>query len=353
MKIPSDTTKSRNYCQIIILVTLFATLYSENLYAKILTVDNTIPRTGQYATLQEAHDAASNGDTICVYPSNAPYDAIDNFKEICYIGTGFKSPQVGLKNTILKGIFHFGIGSDRSILTGFGGMFEIEIDANQISIIKNHLDWIQVSENHSGTAIFQNIINCGVDSFSIDIKSYNEVLISNNLISSFWYWSNSCYKGKGIKANNLTNTSYIFNNVIKVPTGASAPCSDENIIMNIENSNSLIFNNIFYGGVISGIQNGFYNNLCYETNLELGNGNLKIQDPNTCFVDYWSDFHLKPGSPAIGAGLNGVDMGVYGGETPFNDSGYPDIPAIYYLDVPFVGSQKEGINVTIKVKSNN
>jgi hypothetical protein len=44
--------------------------------------------------------------------------------------------------------------------------------------------------------------------------------------------------------------------------------------------------------------------------------------------------------------------GIFTGPDPYILSGIPAIPTIYYLDVPLIGTQKEGINVTIKVKSN-
>ena len=71
------------------------------------------------------------------------------------------------------------------------------------------------------------------------------------------------------------------------------------------------------------------------------------------FMDYPNDnFHLKLEPPAMRSGLGGAEIGIYGGDLPFIDGGYPNIPSIYYLDIPATGSQKEGINVTIKAKSN-
>ena len=45
--------------------------------------------------------------------------------------------------------------------------------------------------------------------------------------------------------------------------------------------------------------------------------------------------------------------GAFNGLTPYILSGIPDVPSIYYLNVPFTGKQIDGINVTIKAKSNN
>jgi hypothetical protein len=62
-------------------------------------------------------------------------------------------------------------------------------------------------------------------------------------------------------------------------------------------------------------------------------------------------WQLKANSPALGAGENGVDCGMFGGSTPYILSGMPNIPAIYYLNTPMVPS--DVIDVAIKAKSHN
>jgi hypothetical protein len=47
------------------------------------------------------------------------------------------------------------------------------------------------------------------------------------------------------------------------------------------------------------------------------------------------DFHLAPGSAAIGAGEGGVDCGAYGGASPFDDTyNTPPLPTIIQLTTP-------------------
>ena len=119
------------------------------------------------------------------------------------------------------------------------------------------------------------------------------------------------------------------------------------ITLKVDNSNATIQNNIIIGYEMYVSNYGCFHNL----NLNPERNSYEIDN---IFIKRGEfDFHLKPESAAIGAGLNKVDLGAYGGDTPFDDNGYPAIPSIYYLDVPSVGSQKEGINVTIKAKSNN
>jgi len=64
---------------IFLLCTFF---FCNSVNATILTVDNKYPYVAQFETLQTAHDAASAGDTIYVYPSLIPYIANSNYEEI-------------------------------------------------------------------------------------------------------------------------------------------------------------------------------------------------------------------------------------------------------------------------------
>ena len=46
-----------------------------------------------------------------------------------------------------------------------------------------------------------------------------------------------------------------------------------------------------------------FNNMCNGIQLPAGNGNLLNVDMSTVFVDHLNgDYHLSPGSPAIGSG---------------------------------------------------
>jgi hypothetical protein len=65
-----------------------------------------------------------------------------------------------------------------------------------------------------------------------------------------------------------------------------------------------------------------------------------------------SQYQLKAGSPAIGAGLSGEDCGMFGGNTPYRLSGLPNIPSVYFLGAPTT-SNGNTLPVTISVKTNN
>ncbi len=109
------------------------------------------------------------------------------------------------------------------------------------------------------------------------------------------------------------------------------------------NRNLTLFNNIFYGSVPNGSISGalFENNISYggtSTAFPTGSGNVLSNNlPNTdpVFVNaatgaysYTNDYSLQSTSPAIGAGNDGLDIGLSGGNGYFQKYGIPGIPQI-------------------------
>lgn len=350
--------------KVTLFIVVIAIITCSQVDAAIITVDNKTPSIGNYTTLQAAHDAASAGDTIYVYPSDATYSGITLTKNLTFVGTGFNYPSEGMNTTRLSGTMTFDAGSNGSALKGFGGGFSVDISADNITIERNSIATINVGannvtikankivrivvrENHTGTVIIQNDVVSGTNvEASINVEISNELLIANNKIVSTWG-----YYGVGVKANSSTITITLLHNVIK---SASHP-------INVSSSNKFIANNIivraYYQGSAAG--SGYYYNMGFNFVFPegTGSGNITNVDMDSVFVDPDNyDFHLLPDSPAIGAGHNGADMGIYGGSTPFMDDyvagSCPGLPSIYYLQSDHVGTKETGLDVTIKAKSN-
>jgi hypothetical protein len=64
-----------------------------------------------------------------------------------------------------------------------------------------------------------------------------------------------------------------------------------------------------------------------------------------------SVWRLKPGSPAIGAGLNGVDMGMFGGARPYVLSGVPSLPRITHFVSPSTATSSSGLVFEVHAES--
>ena len=317
--------------------------------AKIWTVDNKHPYVADYTTLTEAHNAASAGDTIYVYPSLQPYSFQTVTKQLTLIGVGFEITEnfgepVTPTTIIGSNYISFNAGSEGSQLIGFDGNFNVYINTSNILIKKNNLNAVIIALEGSGSVITQNKIigniNTGSSQNYTVKNSAPNILVSNNIIVNT-IGSSGFPRAIGDNANNST----IINNVLK------------SNYYPLTVSNCDVVNNILVSGPVVQIPNcSARYNMYYATDQELtdGIGNLQNIDMSTVFVDHGNnDFHLKAGSPAYGNGENGADMGNYGGQTPYVDSGFPGLPSILQINAPTVGSQAGGLNIIFDAKSNS
>jgi len=155
------------------------------------------------------------------------------------------------------------------------------------------------------------------------------------------------YYGNGIYASNSNISISIIHNIISNNNNCG-------YALNVKNSNIYSANNIVASGIISRSSDNFWYNMSNSGQLFSGNGNLRNIDMNKVFVKPGIDFHLLENSPAKGAGEDGVDMGIYGGKTPFIDGfGKPAIPSIIKLKADHAVSKSEGLKIEIKARSNS
>ena len=314
-------------------------IYENNLLASIIIVDNNDPSSSKYSSFQEAYNNASEGDTIFLSPSPKIYNYGNVYitKKIIIYGIGFdlsKIPYQCKFKSSFNGYLHFKKGSEGSIIDGIdGNQLGVLIATSNISILRSECRSIECKTNEIllNTAIINNKLN-GLyvnNENKYSSKGSVEIIVLNNIIESV----------------NLTISygSIIFsNNIIKG---------------NITNESSLV--EVFFSNNIIISSNMQCNNCIYKNNL-LNKEHEGIYDetniyynPDDVFIDYGNNnYYLKENSPAIDAGENGTDLGIYGGFHPFVDTGLPNLPIIYSLDSTIVTSHDLGLKVTIKAKSN-
>ena len=91
------------------------------------------------------------------------------------------------------------------------------------------------------------------------------------------------------------------------------------------------------------------------TFLPLGNGNIStIAFTVQAFIQSQTTdkaYVLAAGSAAIGTGLNGVDMGIFGGVQPYVISGVPSIPRITRFQVPATATSASGLRIEMDAQS--
>ena len=305
----------------------------------LIRVNNNADADPDYATLQAANDAASNGDTIYVEGSPTDYDGADISKKLVIIGPGYfltdndSTQAYGIAATF-KSDINFNAGVAGSIITGCIQKNSINIGVNDISVIRCNVQNIWGTADINNVLILQNYL-------SSIYNSYNDVtnsVISNNIVSgSIAFTSGS---GNLQIVNNVCTYDYGY--AISVYNASVA----NNIITNptygvMVNTGNAINNNIFAGAGTNA--NGNQYNVVMANVFVDFSGSLNYSDD--------AKWKLKTGSPAIGAGVSGVDYGAFGGPTPYVLSGVPNLPHIYEATIPGTAYSNLGLACTIKIKS--
>lgn len=318
---------------LIICMTLFNVHIS---FGAKFRVNNNAGVNAPYSSLTAAYNAASAGDTIYIESSPTSYGDLALYKPLVLIGSGYylsQNPETQAnKNASTIG----------NLIIGNSSCSGLKISGLTINVI--NIYWT-------------------ISSFNITRCKINTIGYGSNVAFYNTIWEQNIITYMDLAYNPNFYNSYIRNNYIG-STNYGSFCSSNNTLLVTQNvfnaislNNVMVTNNIITGN--SSFPNCFTsNNICSGTQLAAINGNQQNVDMNTVFV-CWSNctgfsddgrYMLKTGSPAIGAGANGEDCGMYGGSFPYQLSGLPAIPAIYYFNYNF---NNASVNIDLKVKSHN
>lgn len=294
--------------------------------------------TNMYPKLQDAHNAASDGDIIYVEGSGTEYDNLVCTKRLTIIGPGyllgenythFSNVAPATLNTVT-----FDPGSAGSTIIGVSGA-EITVKVSNITVSRtlgSHVSMWVPPAALTGILINKN--------YNLRISANSSYSISSHITNNF---ITTC------SMSNDENSGTFANNIF---TGT----------VSLRNFN--VFNNIMITGSVNLANCNTYNNIDAEatansTAFGTANGNLANVDKTKLFLglpDSSTDgqWRLKAGSVAIGAGFNGADCGMYGGTDPYEVSGLSklDYPAITSFTTSGSGSDTTPLSVTISTKSN-
>jgi len=306
----------------------------------IIRVNNNEGIDADYTTLQEAHDNAENGDIIYLEGSENSYGDCNISKKVRIIGTGYSSLSTNNssisydKRGVRVGKILFEGNSSGSIIEGVRTSF-ITLWVGNITILNNYISGIILKPYNASDAIY----NCVVSGNYIvdDGGTYNggsvNLIFTNNIVVEDFRLSSS---SSGIIKNNIFASS----SVISPETRLNNSIVENNIFLGHNNKfyNCTIVNNIFTRDEGYGDDN-FYN--INKDSLFIGSGDLGEQ------------YKLKENSPAKGVASDGGDCGIFGGSTPFPLFGLPSLPIIYDDQIPTTATKEEGINVQVKIRTNN
>lgn len=335
--------------------------------AQTHTVNNDPNAGAQFTTIQDAVNAAANGDTILVAGSETTYPSFTLNKSLTIIGPGYlpdESEQFGF--SALVGGMSIENQSEALQTNGSDSWIEGLIFTSPVGLgvtTQDTLENVTLTKNE-----FRGRINFN--------DCYN-IFIYNNLISS------DIYGNFGNGSNNIKENIFIQNNIF---TTGSTPI-DYFYTSKIVISNNLFISNsstsdIFLGNrfitftnnIVYGLRPGINRDdcdFCTITNNIVTNANVvtfdygtnstanNLENVNPGFVnapdfifDFTDDYTLSPTSPAIGAASDGGDIGIYGGQYPFpgDTSPSPLFPKITDFNIQN-GSVPQGGTLDVQFKA--
>ena len=335
--------------------TLFCLLFlSLSAQATILTLNNNNPTPGQHTTFAAAHDAAAPGDTILVHGSPVSYGNVTISKKLAVIGPGHKpNTPSGLGATFgtfnissLTGVRIQGVKFDAT-LTGSNLLTNVDSLIVENCFIAGNFN---IGNGCDHVVIRNSVFQGGI--IRGDNSSFDDLVVENN----FFVLPNPLFDWGG------TGNKIVRNNIFAQLTGTNLVAGSIR--------NTLFENNIFYGvNPNSGTQTDciYANNITFGTsnnqlppNGQGGSDNQEGVDPlfvnptplaSLTFFDYNRDYRLQPGSPAIGTGTNGTDIGVYEPDFIFSKTGEPARPqatAVMPNPVAVPSGGTTNVNFTIR-----
>jgi hypothetical protein len=322
-------------------------------FAATVRINNTLandPARKIYAGLQAAHDDGTNvgaGDTLLVEGTPLEYEGLTCTKRLVIIGPGYlltQNPQsqANSQSARVRAI-DFNAGSEGSVIIGLtfsnnSSLYGPSIRVNNIAVMRCYLtNGIKINASISNLVVVQNYL----EKYGIDVNSslysFGGVILRNNIIAS------------PIAITQYTDAPRIFAAV------------EHNVFLgNVTVSANAFRNNIIAGkaATVAVTSGAIQNNLVSNNQLPPTDGNQTYNE-TALFAGLAGagnstdgQYQLKPDSPYRAAGLNGVEPGAFGGSEPYVLSGVPAIPTIYDLQGESVGSKQNGLNVTIKARTN-
>ncbi len=348
-----------------------------------------------YPTLQAAIDAAMPGDIVYITPvlySEGSYGDVTIGKRLTLQGAnigsrfsyvnritlipssdGFTSVSNSVFNDLYVNYFIFstgGLGSftfDDIVFDNFGA-YNLSSNGNHPAInrmtIKNGgiaAVSLTTTNGVNDLKIYSNVFSTDLYTKPITLANANNVVISNNLIYSYGgnytvdiqnsssvLIANNIFSGSGQTFQFLSNTN-VINNIF---FGQTPGCV---------NTSHTFGNNTFSNNVVAtvgfvmppaangGLVNSGINNLPSGTNPLF----VSATQGNVHSVAY--DYTLGTGSPCIGAGSGGDNIGPSGGLYPFTSNIIrkdSSVPIITLFDNTGMVPQNEPLKSNIKAKSN-
>lgn len=177
------------------------------------------------------------------------------------------------------------------------------------------------------------ISNCVIGEPGESLRDLENSTIVNNIIfCEYRYYKN--YPLTDIHGSRISGNIFI----VSEDTRVFSDCA-----------NNELFNNIYTQEIVQSFGRGSIsqNN---QFNIPLDDILINV---NSSAVSYEDDYHLTPNSPAKGTGLNGEDIGLYGGVSPYKEGAIPSNPHIQFVEIASQTDSEGKLKVHIKVSAQN
>ncbi|HYG03597.1 MAG TPA: hypothetical protein VD927_14210 [Chryseosolibacter sp.] len=309
---------------------------------------------GDFTNAQDAITAATAGDTLYFVGSPVSYGNFTVTKPLTLIGPGYflnenpnayvnkYSPQIGTitieSDNPTDGTRDLNSGAAGTRLIGIQSTY-LTVRVNNVTVDRCKIYYLQGQGND--TVIPANITVT---------RSYVEGYISDVINSTF---ENTIFPPYGQAMYDVE--------------GCLIKNCDLGYVYTAEALNSIFLNcRFYYSNEIlhfqdaNNVRHCVFNNADPSANAEYTAGTNNIFsvpeasfyiDPQPTALDAKKQLHAT--SPGIGAGEGGVNVGAFGGASPYVLSGIPPIPAVYEITAPSAVNAPDGLPVTIKVRANN
>jgi hypothetical protein len=321
-----------------------ATSMAVNVQAKVWRVNNTPGVDADFTTYKQAHDGASEGDTLLFEGSPTQYGKTEYgsedtlSKKLVIIGSGYFLDQNDTTNDNVNAakmgnLYIDSMAAGSSIYSMEFG--DITVDADSIMFSRNYVrGHVTLADNNSvkNIVITKNYVKSDIwTRWNIYGKIAVDIIISNNVVGT-------TSTGGDIKINDEGSSAMVFNNVCfgTIKVNNSTVKNNITSYLNENTGNSIEYNIVFH-------------------TAPAGTGNKGDVDYNAVFLSYTDDgtystdgrLQLATVSPALGAGENEIDCGIFGGNDPYILSGYPPIPVISNIEMPATATD----SITVKIKA--
>lgn len=342
--------------------------------AAILVVDqDPTNQAADHQQLQPAIDAAQAGDTIYVMGGGATYKAANVEKSLTLIGAGAATevafPAAPGLDSRLDDLT---IKASDVFVTGFvfAGEVQVLAPSQNITIFRNYFDDSKYDGELSAYAVEEPEVATIISNLHVINNHFRANSDSKIVVDLF----HSVLDDKRILTEMI---GFVFANNFVVGGDLDFPNGTFEIYHNYFNVDRIYFREQTSRDGIVYAQGKFFNNIvqaalfigdrlvathnAYSTSVTAADffadaSNIAFTNLNDVIVNEgaWGNaFVLTSDSPLKGAGMNGEDIGIFGGPHAWNLNHQPPVPIITKLQAPRIVGAGENLSLQIEVQPNN